>query len=247
MKIVNKRFQVIGFLVVFMQFGIFCNTQAQHSEVAFSVGALNYQGDAAPGFQLGNTHLGVTGAYRYFFNPAVTWRNRLLVGVLRGNAETANDPFINQTKYQFSTPVIQLGTGLEYNFFNFRKSLKKPKVTPYIFAELAGMFTMPVLKDDVSIDIYGKEKLGFTPAIAIPFGIGVRTILTNHLDLGVELSMTKVLSDNLEGLSSSGKYETESAFYNPTISNDNIYFLGVTLTYRWIDVICPEPSRYSNF
>mgnify|MGYP006172988471 FL=1 len=172
----------------------------------------------------------------------------------------------------FQTNIIELHAAAEYHFLGMDNRV----FSPYVFGGLGGFYYNPYAFDQGGNKVFlkplsteGQGVAGYPDRqpysltqFAVPFGVGVRMVLTDRVDVGLEFGYRKTFTDYIDDVSRSyidqnalllarGPKAVEMAFRTPelpTHSNDpypvdlekrgspqykdNYYFLGLTLTYR---------------
>lgn len=152
-------------------------------EIGISAGSSFYLGDANN--QLFNNNQPALGVYfRYNFNPRLAFRTELNRTGIAGEYNNASNQLIS-----FDNPVYTVDFCGEFNFFELgEKEYQRfsKSFSPYIFAGL-GMMT----------DLYTNQNY---PGISIPFGVGLKVILSDRWNLNAQWSNRLLLSDHMEGV-----------------------------------------------
>jgi Domain of unknown function (DUF6089) len=214
----------------------FCFTsswaQAQGWELGVGIGALNYKGDLAPIPQINNTRPGLSIQARYNFSPSFVWRNNLTFGGIAGDDEITNDPFQQQRAFSFSGTIGEISTGFEYNFFDWRKDPKNQRFTPYLFGGI-GLNTFGVKTKG-----YPSENDASSFMFVVPFGVGLKQLLNDHWSLSWEFRTGKNFSDRMDSILDDNIGPKQQRVSR--LDYDTYYYLGVTASYRFIKLKCPE-------
>lgn len=164
---------------------------AQESKYRFDLGGqagmAGYIGDASSGVF---SHPGFGGGASFRYLPDVRWAIRGLLNVMRlsGDTSSMDDVLPGGVNYDFSSTVFDVGGRIEFNFFPYGVGETYKRLrrwTPYLAAGLG----MTVASSSGST----------CAAFNIPMAVGVKYKLRPRLNLGVEFSMTKVFSDNVDG------------------------------------------------
>lgn len=183
-------------------------------------GVANYQGDlqgkrftfsnAKPAFGLGLSYditnkLIIRGAANYL--------------KVAGNDETGDAAkAVIFRNLSFNSTVVEAQLALEYNLFD----LEERNFTPYAFAGVAAFHFNPYAFDQTGKKEYlrslGTEGQGLSQypdkkqyknnQLAIPFGGGLKFILSDKLQLGVEIGLRKLFTDYFDDVS--GTYADSS-------------------------------------
>ncbi len=174
--------QIVALLAILFS-GIRVNAQYRY-EVGALVGGTFYMGDANPSRLFGDVS-GLYGALaRYNINYRTALKANVFKGTLAGSVDANSPDFpgvINDLT--FATSFWEIGLNMEYNFFPYTRE-NEPKaspISPYIYAG-AGV------------------TLANSVAFNIPFGVGVKYLLTPRINVGAELGMRKLFTDNVEDI-----------------------------------------------
>jgi hypothetical protein len=129
---------------------------------------------------------------------------------------------LKQRNLSFQTPVTELSANLEYVTLD----LDTYKWSPYFFAGLAVYHFNPYTFDALGNKVYLKplstegEGLAQYPGVpaypltqlAIPFGGGIRFVISDNIRLGVEVGLRKLFTDYLDDVS--GNYADATDLLN---------------------------------
>ena len=182
-------------------------------------GVSGYLGDANTSsiFHKPGISAALTGRYRFNARMAL----KLQAGVTRLSGDTADfDNMLPEGEnFSFKSAVYDLGLRYEFNFFPYGigpsyKQLRR--ISPYVTAG-AG----------VAIASTGGTTVA---APCIPLGVGVKYKLAPRLNLCGEFTMTKVLSDRVDGRSLSDPYGIKSSVLKNTDWYSNI---AISITYEF--------------
>lgn len=242
--------------------GLAFNTTAQKVEFGGGGGPTFYKGDLQPKFNPLNPALGGNVFLRYNFNRIVSAKFNAGYGVVKGNDSRSGDPFQKARDFAFSHQLIDSYIQAEYNFLNFRTHTGRYEYdwTPYFFGGLGYAYTMGSkfsVKDQI---ITSGDSFG---GIIIPFGVGIKQILTPRLNLTAEFN-TKVFFNNnkgaafdgLNGLNGDNIYifglDNSHPNYDQHIlpntnQKDKYYQITVTLSYLIYGVKCNTPGQRTSF
>ena len=223
----------IGTLAVIFQLAILAVAFGQKYELGFGVGALNYKGDMAPNVKVENTRAGANAFFKINFSHVVSLRTGLMVGYLSGNDAYQSDPFLQQRNFGFNSLLTEASSVIEYHFFDFRKNDKQQKYSPYIFAGLG-------LAANFLTETTGNAPPpnGNILQAAVPFGVGIKKVLNDRIALGLEFSTTKTFSDNTDAINDINTGLRERRVSRSDL--DNYYYLNFTVSYRFLELLCPE-------
>lgn len=155
--------------------------------------------------------------YRYNFNK----RNSLRAHAVFFKLAYEGEVFDGQAA-DFQASFVDLGFDFEFNWWPYKTAWRRTKYSPYVSAGLG-----------YSLNYAGESVSHFY----LPFGGGVKVNLGKRLSGGVELSMRKTFSDEIDGVENIGLEGVKHLFGN----NDWYMFTGVFLTYKIFDYrdACP--------
>ena len=260
---------ILSILTVTITFSLY----AQDLRLNLFGGLANYSGDLqdrALTFQQARYSFGLWASYD--INPYVMLRGGLHVAKVGADDRFQRNPANQLRNLSFQTNIIELHAGAEYHFLGMDNRV----FSPYVFGGLGGFYYNPYAFDQGGNKVFlkplsteGQGVAGYPDRqpysltqFTVPFGVGVRMVLTDRVDVGVEFGYRKTFTDYMDDVSRSyidqnalllarGPKAVEMAFRTPelpTHSNDpypvnlekrgspqykdNYYFFGLTLTYR---------------
>ena len=188
-------------------------------DVGVHAGMSGYLGDANESNMFKHPGYTAGASFRYLPNSRWAFRGILNTASLNGNTADFDDKFPGGVNYDFRSQIYDLSARCEFNFFNYgigETYKQMRRWSPYISLGLGASLA--------TCD----ENLAF--ALNIPMGVGVKYKLKQRLNLGLEFSMTKVLSDHVDGADLSDLYQIKSSF----IKNTDWYSqLAVSITYEF--------------
>lgn len=221
-----------GTLLIFVFFlGFFLPSvlHAQEWELGAGLGGMNYKGDIAAGIRPKFTRPGGNVFIRYNAGRAVSFKLNLLFGKVFAEDIQSNDPFNIARNRSFETSIAELSPQFEYNFLNYRDEKTRQTWTPYVFVGLAG-FTFNG-EDNTRNDFKGTH-------FSIPFGLGVKYVLSGSWNLGLEFGARKTFTDKLDGL---GDPLVNNKLLNGNPSSTDMYFYtGLMISYTFYSIHCPD-------
>jgi hypothetical protein len=215
----------------------------QSYEVGGGLGTSVYSGDMIRKIDPGQAGLqGTLFGKRNFDN---VWSLRM--GVNRASLTAADtirpiDAVSSLRKGYFRGSITEVSALMEFNFLDFANQKSEFRFSPYAFFGLGYTF----FRGEGRINGGVRPESYKDNTVVIPFGGGVKYMLTNVLTLGLELSFRPTTSDNLDKneneLSVAPRYafplvpislaRTESLNFGNPNTKDWYYFLGVTLSYN---------------
>ncbi|MDE5920886.1 MAG: porin family protein [Paramuribaculum sp.] len=184
-----------------------------------SLGMSGYTGDANEGFAFRHpgVHADIFG--RYNFNSR--WSGRLQAGVntISGNTADMDNALPGGAAYKFTATVADVALRGEFNFFPYGMGETYKRLrrwTPYVGLGVG------VVMSSVDSRSYA--------SLTLPIAAGVRYKPSERLNLGLELTMNKTLSDNLDGRDLADPYGIKSSLLKNT---DMYWALGVSVSYEF--------------
>lgn len=197
-------------------FGVisFLSAQAQRLEVGLQLGASNYWGDLSSTIAFNETHPagGVYG--RINFNH--TWALKAEINSATVSGSDANSDNYKKRNLSFQSQVTELNLLLEFNYLKYGPHVLHTNLTSYVFVGMGAFMFEPKAKlHDVWYNLrdYRTEGVGYgTYAFSIPFGIGLKYMITKKFSFETQLGFRKTFTDYLDDVS--GAYPDVQAMYN---------------------------------
>jgi hypothetical protein len=235
-------------LLICLQVGSIFFAQAQKtSEVGLGIGATNYKGEISPHYRLENNRPAITVFYKKDISKPIALRASLLAGRLRASDENLNLPLHQQRRAAMETNLAEFSAGIDYKFLDFYDQRQRFRWTPYFFIGAAvANYNNRVVFADNAIKPFTN---GFV--LAIPAGIGFKYALSYHWNLGLEVAARKTLLkagekiDYLENGQAESNLPPELPHTNP-YDKDWYYYSGISLSYTFYRIICPDVYRNKN-
>ncbi len=249
------------------------NISAQDLRINVMGGMANYNGDLQSRtitFQQARYAVGVWASYD--INPKIMLRGGLHFANVQAADRFQANPQNILRNLSFATNIWELHAGAEYHFLGMDAGVFSPYVfggvagfryNPYAFSATGNkVFLKPLSTEGQGLTGYPDRKPYNLMQVAIPFGLGVRMVLTDRIDVGAEFGYRKTFTDYMDDVSRSyvdltalltqrGPQAVLMAYRTPELSghgtdpypndlekrggskfNDNYYFLGITLSYR---------------
>ena len=230
-------------------------TQAQtshyHFEAGVNTGTLLYQGDLVSS-QLGSFK-GAKPMLQLWlakpFTPYLSLRASILFGSVSADESRFSTPFWKQLRnFSFSSPVTELSTILQFNFYGDNGQETYHTLTPYLVAG-AGLSFLTIKRDWSKLDTtafnsksqtqtgLGIDTLHALPRAlpVIPIGAGVRWMVSPRFSVNAEATMRFSFSDYIDGFS----YAANSK------ANDNYLGLSLGVSFvlggNWVK--CPRVNQ----
>jgi hypothetical protein len=205
----------------------------QSYELGGGLGTAVYSGDIIRKIDPGQAGLqGTLFGKRNFDN---VWSLRVGVSTAKLMADDALQPIDSVARdrdWSFDSRVTEFSAVMEFNFLDFANQKSEFKFSPYAFFGLGYSF----VKGESGLN--GARNEYSEGTLAIPFGGGIKYLLSDQLTLGMELGFRPTTSDLLDKLDRYTEPTTVTSpaekkiknFGNPN-TKDWYYFLGVTVSY----------------
>ncbi|TAD98092.1 MAG: hypothetical protein EAZ97_11370 [Bacteroidetes bacterium] len=217
------------FLAIFLLFSLPIFAQI---EIGLGIGTTNYKGDLSSEYHILNSQPAVQLLFKYNLTYEITLRSELLLAQISADDQNSSDPFQKQRNFKFSANMVEFSAGFEYNFFNFRKHTRHfEKWSPYLFAEL-GIFYANSSNNQ-------SDLLSNSLQMAIPYGVGVKRYLSRNWNLNFEFGNRQTFTDKLEGIPYNNSQASKFQKTNEE-NSDQYYYFGISLTYLFNHVKCPD-------
>lgn len=176
--------------VIMLMIATLMAAQAQEYrfEVGGALGMSGYLGDANNANLLKKPGYVAGGLFRYIINSRMALKANLLTAKISGNSANLANTYPDAQTYAFSSQLYDLGAQFEFNFLNYgigSKYLKLKRISPYLTLGVGA--TLATGDGDA-----------FT--LNVPMGVGVKYKLSERLNIGLEFTMRKTFSDELDGL-----------------------------------------------
>lgn len=250
-------------------------------------GLANYSGDLqakAITFQQARYALGAWVSYD--LNPKIMLRGGLHYANVQASDVYQKNPKNLIRNLSFATNIWELQAAAEYHFLGMDTRVFSPYVfgglaafryNPYAF-DAAGtkVFLKPLSTEGQGISGYPDRKPYNLVQMAVPFGLGVRMMVNDRIDIGAEFGYRKTFTDYMDDVSRSyidptlllaqrGPKAVEMSYRTPELPNhttdpypvdlekrgspeykDNYYFFGLTFSYRLTGGDKFNDKRYNN-
>ena len=221
----------------------------QSYEVGGGMGTSVYSGDIIRKIDPGQAGLqGTLFGKRNFDN---VWSLKLGVSVAELMAADSIQPIDAMASLRnayVDGRITEFSALMEFNFLDYANHKSEFRFSPYAFFGLGYSFVQGEGRINASIPVEDYR----LSTLVIPFGGGVKYLLTNQLTLGMELGFRPTTSDLLDKLDSTlpalARYDTpivqtsqalsKGLNYGNPNTKDWYYFLGVTLSYTITKARC---------
>ncbi len=230
---VEKEKFITAFLIIACSFFSIIQLAAQDDykfEIGGMAGTSFYMGDANKTKLYQNPGLSAGVIFRY--NPDLRWsvKNNFVIGKVSGDTRNSGNKFPFDNEVSFSRMFYELGTQVEFNFFNYSDKfayLGAKRISPYIFT-------------GVGFTVGSGEKTFFD--INVPIGIGVKYKVKDRLNLGFEFSFRKLFSDSFDVTKKGNDFNLDRPYgiKGNFLKNNDWYSLTMfSVTWDFGPRICP--------
>lgn len=222
---------------------------AQSYEIGGGLGTAVYSGDILRKIDAGQSGLqGTLFGKRNFDN---VWSLKVglnLAEIMAADSIRPIDAMASLRQGHFTGRITELSAIMEFNFLDYVNQKSEFRFSPYAFFGLGYAFVNAEGRINAGAPVENYR----TRTLVIPFGGGVKYLLTDQLTLGMELGFRPTTSDALDQLDSTlpalARYDSPLGpntkalpqslnFGNPN-SKDWYYFLGLTLSYTITKARC---------
>ena len=222
---------------------------AQSYEIGGGLGTAVYSGDILRKIDAGQSGLqGTLFGKRNFDN---VWSLKVglnLAEIMAADSIRPIDAMASLRQGHFTGRITELSAIMEFNFLDYVNQKSEFRFSPYAFFGLGYAFVNAEGRINAGAPVENYR----TRTLVIPFGGGVKYLLSDQLTLGMELGFRPTTSDALDQLDSTlpalPRYDSPLGpntkalpqslnFGNPN-SKDWYYFLGLTLSYTITKARC---------
>lgn len=234
-----RKFSVVALIAFFC--GLFLagnEAKAQVIEVGGSVGLSYYMGDINPKKPFSQSKLGWGVIVRYY--NGTRWAFRLAYSNLQIAGSDEASGYNTERGLSFTNNIHDIALLAEFNFLDYFTGSKRHGLTPYLVGGISVLKFNPKAEDgtelcNVHTDVdysgtmtYDGEKKYNTFALSIPFGLGVKYSVSQHIGLACEWRWHLALTDWLD----------DCHGYYPTYEHDSQGNLPTWLPYA-------DPTGYT--
>ena len=222
------------------------NIQAQRFHLNTFLGMANYQGDLQDKrFTFNQAKFAIGAGPSYELSEKLSLRGMLTIGkVAADDKKNSRNTLRN---LNFTSSITDASLVVEYDF----KNLNDFSFTPYVFGGFGLYRFIPTTRDSSGIKrnlkplstegegFYQNRKYYSLNQVNIPFGGGLKFVLNDNIQIGLELSMRKLFTDYLDDVSTTYVDEAlllanrspksvELAFRGEELKNGSTYPAGGT-------------------
>ncbi len=229
----SKRKILFAFIFIISSVSSFIKLKAQDDykyEIGGMAGTSFYMGDANKTKLYQNPGLSAGIIFRY--NKDLRWsvKSNFVIGKVSGDTQSSGNKFPHGQEAEFSRMFYELGSQIEFNFFNYSDKfgyLGAKRISPYIFTGIG--FTLG-----------SGEKTFFD--VNVPLGVGVKYKIKDRLNLGFEFSFRKLFSDSFDVTKKNEDFNLDEPYKikgNLLKNNDWYSLTMITLTWDFGARVCP--------
>jgi opacity protein-like surface antigen len=198
---INMGLKKIGFCIAVL--GILSGTVCgQVMEVGVNAGASGYMGDLNPRnpFEVSGLALGafVKGNLDPYWAIGIHYN----YGKIKDDDASSFDATFRKRNLNFSTQLHELSLQVDFNFLEYFSGGGVKNFTPYIFTGIGGVLFNPKAVYDgqkYALKYYETEGRSYKNyAITIPYGVGIKYRISDHLALFSQLGYRTAHTDYLD-------------------------------------------------
>ncbi len=195
-------------VLVFICAFVHLNSSSQKLSLTGFAGISTYEGDLQESFTtIAQARTAIGFGLSFKASDHISLRTGVTIASV-----TSDDKKNNRLAYRnlnFTTAINEIYIAVEYYLFN----LEERRLSPYIFAGVAGFHFNPFTKDTSGTKYFlhplNTEGQGFYQnrkpynlyGFAIPFGGGIKMVLTDNIIIGIETGARKLYTDYLDDVS----------------------------------------------
>ena len=219
---------------------------SQDNEIGIFAGGSNYIGDVGPTTYISpfsyNASTNYVGGviFRKNFNERISARAKLnysKIGSSDNWPQTAD--YRQQRGKYFKNTIVEIGLGIDFNFFEFDVYESSLQMTPYISTGIS-FFEYDPLKYDKSESM--ATQYGDATSISIPITLGYKIKPLKDFIVAFEITANHSFTDNLDGSRPDKKFLISTDYFGSTLSKDWYVFSGISITYLFGKKKCYCPN-----
>ncbi len=218
-------------IILLMIFSVNDLIYSQTHEIGGFVGGSNFIGDVGSTSYISPNQLAFGGIYKWNRSPRHSFRFTAIVTDLEGVDAKSDDVRRKQRGFSFTTSIIELSAGIEFNFLDFdlHEEDGKTKSSPYIYTGIS-YFNL----DNYYFDSNGIKRGENTKSnvFGIPIVLGYKTTFTEKIVAALEVGARYTFTDEIDGSVPDSDTLAQRSFGNVN-NNDWYVFTGITLTFTF--------------
>ncbi|NND77233.1 MAG: hypothetical protein HKN39_03545 [Flavobacteriales bacterium] len=244
-----KKLIIILFVFAFFQGNsqrILSKTHKPYGEIGLNFGTSYYIGDLNPfqHFEHNNFMFG----FSYKWNP--TRRHALKLYGLRTSLEAYDsdnkNPDLVNRNLHFRTKILEIGAGLEINFYEYAIGKKQDNITPYLWSGLTYFSFNPEAEiegawfelNSLNTEGQGSVLMGEPyklNQLAVPIGLGFKVNMGGRFAFNMEYGVRKLFTDYLDDVS--------TVYANEDLLREDNGLLAVLLADRSLIEVRPNGTN----
>ncbi len=201
-------------------------------EIGLSGGVSWYNGDLNPyaHFSQKYWHEAFGISLRRNLNQRFALRSQLNIGRISADDARSSSQFQSNRNLNFSSPLYEFATTLEFNFLPFDALIDKHRFSPYSFIGISGFYFNPstIIEGSVyelqPLATEGKSYLRY--GISMPFGFGFKLAINDRLIISTDWGLRKTFTDYLDDVSSLYPLQSEISGLSQDISDRSLVQSG---------------------
>jgi hypothetical protein len=223
------------------------SASAQKREYGVFLGTSYYVGELNPSRHFSGVAQPAGGLiFRHNINTRYAWKFSGMYGKLQADDHLTTIGLNAYRNLSFKASVIEFSSQIEFNFMQYGTRMSDDRYSPYIFCGLSLFRTTPEVKSLEVTEATAVEE-SYTgqrlTSVAFPFGLGMKFMLPNGINIGLEWSMRKTFTDELDAIDN--QYQVGNVHNRPVehrqligfqkgngSNNDWYSFAGIILSYR---------------
>lgn len=227
------------FIYLFLMCLVFAFAKAQTYEVGIWTGGSNVIGDVGSTKYVNPSDLALGGIVKWNRSNRHSFRASLLYSRLSGDDSKSDDLSRKSRGLNYDYNFLEASIGIEYTFWDWELYSGEQHITPYMYSGITAFsYGSEALNSNRNLEQYDRA-INF----ALPFVLGVKSNITEHLILGAEIGARFTFTDNLDGSNPTGELKNRQNLKFGNENNKDWYvFSGITLTYTFGRKPC-----YCNF
>ena len=208
----NKKYFFTCICILFMT-----NPLASQNKFEFGAcgGISYYLGNFNPSRQFYSPSLAYGFTLGYILDPREALRFVINKGQLTGSGIDFNNANL---PVSFSTNLIDINAVYEFNYLPYKYKERHIVFSPFLFVGLG-------------YEVIVQSTNNIPNHIVVPFGMGIKYLLTKKITVGLQWSFRKTFQDQIDGVGIPGG-NTYKSFLN---NNDWYSFAGFFISFRLFD------------
>ena len=201
--------KIISTAILFVLVSSVCAQKSAQSdwEIGPTAGVCWYNGDLNPKALFNRDYLnramGVS--IRKNLNQRFALRGMFNYGTLSADDELSTSEFQVNRNLNFSSPIYELASTVEFNFFEYDALINGLRFSPYSFVGIGVFRFNPSTEIEGGVyelhELQTENKSYSKTSVAIPFGFGFKLALSDRLIFNADWGMRRTFSDYIDDVS----------------------------------------------